>query len=69
MARRWWKEVVMEKVRPDWQLHQGAEAICGFRGWLEICDKAGGDARDLPERLRDAVANLGDLRPYGGNWK
>ena len=61
-ARRWWKEVAMEKARPDWQLRQWEEAIRWFLGWLEICEKAGGDARDLPERLKDAVHHAGARR-------
>ena len=52
----------MEKARPDWQLHQWEEAIRWFLGWLEICEKAGGDARDLPERLKDAVHHTGARR-------
>jgi hypothetical protein len=58
-ARRWWKEVAQAKQRPEWQLNQWAEAIRWFLGWLEICEKAGGDARGLGERLWDAVERAG----------
>ena len=78
-ARRWWKEVATAKERPGWQLNQWAEAIRWFLGWLEICEKAGGDARGLSERLSDAVHHAGARRGlalrtkqcYGqsGDWK
>ncbi len=61
-ARRWWKEVVLSKERPEWQLRQWEEAIRWFLGWLEICEKEGGDARSLPERLRDVVHHTGARR-------
>ena len=61
-ARRWWEEVALGKDRPDWQLRQWEEAIRWFLGWLEICEKAGGDARGLPERLKDAVHHTGARR-------
>ncbi len=61
-ARRWWKEVAQAKQRPEWQLNQWAEAIRWFLGWLEICEKAGGDARGLGERLSDAVHHAGARR-------
>lgn len=61
-ARRWWKEVAKSKERPEWQLRQWEEAIRWFLAWLEICEKAGGDARSLPERLRDAVHHTGARR-------
>ncbi|MES2476048.1 MAG: integron integrase [Verrucomicrobiota bacterium] len=61
-ARRWWREVALEKVRPEWQLRQWEEAIRWFLGWLEICQRAGGDARSVPERLRDAVHQTGARR-------
>ncbi len=56
-AKAWWLEVAKSKERPEWQLRQWEEAIRWFLGWLEICEKAGGDARSLSERLKDAVNN------------
>ena len=61
-AERWWREVAKEKDRPAWQLRQWTEAIRWFLGWLEICDKAGGDARTIPERLKAAVNHAGARR-------
>ena len=61
-ARRWWKEVAKAKERPAWQLKQWEEAIRWFLGWLEICEKAGGDARSLGERLSNAVHDVGARR-------
>lgn len=64
-AKRWWLEVAKEKERPEWQFRQWAEAIRWFLGWLEICAKAGGDARTIPERLKDALgAELARAREF-----
>ena len=61
-AKRWWVEVAKEKERPKWQLRQWTEAIRWFLGWLEICQKAGGDSRTIPERLKEAVNHAGARR-------
>jgi integron integrase len=61
-AKRWWLEVAKAKERPEWQLRQWAEAIRWFLGWLEIFEKAGGDARTIPERLKAAVNHAGARR-------
>ncbi len=61
-ARRWWVEVAKTKQRPEWQLRQWEEAIRWFLGWLEICEKAGGDARTIGERLKEAVNHAGARR-------
>ena len=61
-ATRWWREVAKAKDRPEWQLRQWQEAIRWFLGWLEICEKSGGDARGLGERLDDAVHHAGARR-------
>ena len=61
-ARRWWTAVAKSKERPDWQLRQWGEAIRWFLGWLEICEKSGGDARTIGERLMSAVNHAGARR-------
>lgn len=61
-AKRWWVEVGREKIRPEWQLRQWTEAIRWFLAWLEICNKEGGDARTLPERMKAAVYHAGARR-------
>ena len=61
-ARRWWCEVAKSKERPEWQLRQWAEAIRWYLGWLELCEKNGGDARSVPERVKQAVHSAGARR-------
>jgi len=61
-AKRWWLEVAKTKDRPEWQLRQWQEAIRWFLAWLELCQKSGGEARSVPERLKDAVHHVGARR-------
>lgn len=61
-CKRWWREVAMGKERPQWQLRQWEEAIRWFLEWLRICERSGGDARSIPERLGDAVHHAGARR-------
>jgi len=61
-ARRWWKDVIQAKKREEWQLRQWQEGIRWFLGWFEICQKAGGDPRGIPERLKCAVQQVGARR-------
>lgn len=71
-----WKQQVIGsgKPRERWQLDQWADAIAWYLDWLNHCREAGGDARSLPERVRDAVETTGarrglalrTRRSYGG---
>jgi hypothetical protein len=61
-ARAWWREVALSKERPEWQLRQWEEAIRWFLGWLEICQREGGNGRSVPERLKIAVNHVGARR-------
>ena len=61
-ARQWWREATKGKNRPAWQLRQWEEAIRWYLSWLEFCQKSGGDARSIPERLKHAVHNVGARR-------
>lgn len=67
-ARQWWLEVAKSKERPEWQMRQWAEAIRWYLAWLENCQKSGGDARSIPERLKQAVFNVGARRGLVLDW-
>lgn len=54
-AAQFWREQVKSKEREAWQLDQWTEAIRWFLNWLAICERSGGDASTLQERVRHAV--------------
>ena len=40
-ARRFWKELVLQKERDQWQIYQWTEALQWFLNWIELYRKAG----------------------------
>lgn len=61
-ARRFWKEMVLNKTREPWQLEQWAMGMRWFLRWLEFAREKGVDYRSLAERVRDAVESAGARR-------
>ena len=61
-ARDFWRRQVKVKERAAWQLEGWTEGIRWYLNWLELCERAGGDGRSLPERMRDAVDLAGARR-------
>ncbi len=61
-CKRFWWEHVRSKERPAWQLEQWSEAIRWYLRWLKHLREAGGEARSLEERVRDAVDRAGARR-------
>jgi len=61
-ARVFWKEQVLEKARKEWQIEQWAAAIRWHLNWLELCRRENRDVRGVPERIRNAVIEVGARR-------
>lgn len=59
---RFWKEVVKAKPRETWQLNQWTEAVRWYLSWLDLCQKAGKETASIPERMSNAVYNVGARR-------
>ena len=66
-ARRFWKELVLQKERDQWQIHQWTEALRWFLNWIELYREAGVKYESLCERLRNAVFNAGARRGLSRN--
>ncbi len=62
VAARFWREAVMVKERPSWQLDQWAMGIRWYLGWLQLCAEKKRDHRSLPERMMAAVERVGARR-------
>jgi len=66
-AERFWREVVLQKTRHQWQIEQWTEAMRWFLNWIELCKKIGGKYESLGERLRNAIFNAGARRGLSRN--
>ena len=61
-ARRFWKEQVLVKPRPSWQLDQWEAGVRWYLDWVALVEQNGGKATTLPERMREATRNAGARR-------
>ena len=61
-ARSFWKSQVTSKPRESWQLDQWGDGIRWYLAWLAVCEKKGGDGRNVPERIKAAVNSAGARR-------
>jgi hypothetical protein len=59
-CERFWREQVLIKDREPWQLGQWSGAMQWYLRWLRYQRENGREARNLEERVRNAVERAGD---------